>query len=121
MESKIIQVINKMIEKSHLINNVMQNIRDKGEFFFVYNQKYKWSIKFKKDDQTEIFLYYYTDDYAIEYLSGASADDINYITYKVSDFKSQEAFESFQELFNIVKTKLLGIDKVLDDILSEGP
>jgi len=43
----------------------------------------------------------------------------NFMTYRASDFKSQEVDESFRDLYTTVKGKLYGIDKVFDEILGE--
>ncbi|MEC3907796.1 hypothetical protein VOI54_12265 [Tamlana sp. 2201CG12-4] len=114
---KIIQAINSMIENQSKITNVIQT---KEEMFFVYNDKYKWSISESPNEQNEIFLHLYPDkNMSIEELSQVQDWQAhNFVTYKVSDFKTQEAFETFNELYQIVKSKIYGVDDLLDEIIS---
>ncbi|SFR65633.1 hypothetical protein [Maribacter stanieri] len=114
---KIIQAINSMIENQDRITNVIQT---EEEIFFVYNNKYKWSIHESNQEPNEILLYLYPEkDISIEDLSKIEVwPDTKFIVYKVSDFKTKEVFESFNELYQIVKSKVYGVDDLLDDIIT---
>lgn len=117
MDSRVIQVVNTMITKSDLIKNVIPGSLSVSELFFVYNFKYRWSIMYKDTSPDDYILYYYHTDLTITDLAQTPANLLDFITYKASDFKSQEAYESFQDLYNVIKGKLFGMDDVLNDIL----
>ncbi|MGV0996176.1 hypothetical protein [Empedobacter falsenii] len=113
---KIIQVINTMITNSNKISKVLKN---KDEYFFLYNEKHKWSIN--RDEESNFILYFYpTDTYNIKEL--ANFDDWHnfneMVTYKSEDMKSREAFESFSELYQIVSEKLYGLDDIFNEIIN---
>jgi len=116
--NKIIQVINTMISNSERISNVIVN--GENEFFFIYNDKHKWSIVSNGENSIILFLYP-SENITLEEL----AFDVNfdeyktYVSYRAEDFKSIEAIETFKELLRIVKDKIFGVDSILDDILKE--
>lgn len=119
--SKIVRAVNTMIVNRDLITKI---IEVEKEYFFLYKQKYKWSIlPDTKDPEVENYsLIYYKDDRAIEHLShleGPEWESVLYVGYYTRDLKSKEARESFQELYRTVKEKLYNIDEVLDDIIGE--
>lgn len=120
--SKIIQVINTMIINSDKISNVIISKNTK-EYFFLYSNKFKWSItEGVIEDVKQIILYLYPqNDITLGELAKISdfIEYTNYIVYKSSEFKSVEATESFNELLNIVKNKIYGVDEILDTILKE--
>lgn len=114
--AKIIEVVNAMITNQEKITNVIKN---DDEYYFLYNKKYKWSTK--KEDDENYYIYFYPDP-------NKSLDDLtnitdwqgygNYVSYTTADLKTQEAEETFRELFQIVSDKLYGIDKIFDDIIN---
>ncbi|MBA7519520.1 hypothetical protein ES705_11599 [subsurface metagenome] len=114
--AKIIQVINTMIVNADKISNVISSDQ---EYFFLYDNEYKWSMSKGKDEEDEYLLLFYPnpndtiDDILIV------QDWINYpfTSYKVSDFKTTEALESFRELFGLLKGKVFGVDDIFDDII----
>jgi hypothetical protein len=118
--SKIIQAVNSMISNANKITDVLRG-QDDGEIFFLYKGKYKWSIK--AYDGGDYFLYYYPNPKdALSEL--ASIDEENWTNveltmYSTKDIKTQEAKETFRELFLKAKEKLYGMDKVLDDIIND--
>jgi len=113
---KIIQVINAMITNSDKITNV---IKKNKEFFFLYNNKYKWSIS--KNDSDIFFLHIYPgDEKSLDELAVFSEwDNYNFVTYKSDEFKAKEAHESFVELYLLVSEKVAGIDEMFRDILAD--
>ena len=113
---KIVEAVNKMIENSHLISNV---IKEHDEYYFLYNNKTKWSISTEKNSSNDVELMLYPDsNMTIEDLINTKNwNIINYVHYRAADFKTQEATETFNELFLIVKEKVYGIDSLLDDII----
>jgi len=121
--SKIIHAVKNMISKSDKITCVQ---KVKKEVYFMFNDKYMWSIIRYSDtnnsDTLEYYLSYYTGAEKIEeLLSKLEADEynnVNTITYTTSDLKTSEAYETFQQLHQIVEEKSLGVDKVLDEIIA---
>lgn len=116
---KIIQVVNSMISNSDKINNVIVNQRD--ELFFIYNNKYKWSIS-ELDTESKIFLYLYPDmDKNLEQLAFETDFTVyrKFVAYRSNDYKSQEATESFKELLKIIREKKYGVDNILEDIIND--
>lgn len=115
--SKIVQAVNAMISNPHLISNVLQN---DGEHFFLYKQKYKWSIR---KGESGVNLFFYPTSLDLEILRNFDDEDwmrfSEMIVYRDADIGTKEAKSSFQELFTLVKEKIYGIDEVLDDIISD--
>lgn len=115
---KIIEALNSIISNPNKITDVYQN--DK-EFFFLYDDKYKWSITLNPDGHYVAFLYP-KNDKTIEEL--ASMDSLgfvtykNFITFKSEEIKTREATETFAELYRLVSNRLFGVDEILDDIIN---
>lgn len=113
--SKIVQAVNSMIGKSKKISQVFYI--DGNEIFFVYDDKYKWSIKEENDENYS--LHFYLSEEKIEEIANTSdlLPPDAYITYRTDELKTREAKESFRDLYILVKEKLLGADQALDDII----
>ncbi len=121
---KIVRAINVMISNRDKISDVMEHPITK-ELFFLYKNKYVWSI-FKKPEDDEITIYFYKDDerlsplnYLKKLLAKDNFGDVQFMCYRSSEINTREARASFQELYLTVKEKLLGVDEVLDDILHD--
>lgn len=115
---KIVQVVNAMITSKEKISNV---IRDNDEFYFIYDQKYKWSIS-KVDSDDDYFINFYPkDDINIEEISlqRGWGNYKDYVTYSTMDLKTREAHETFTELYQVVAGKLYGIDEIFDNIIGD--
>lgn len=117
---KIVQVINAMISKSDLISDVVrgEGAASRNEYYFRYNNKYTWSILYddKSDDYT---LYFYPNNQESTLtLARGAWTDAEVITFALSEIKTQEAEESYSELYKIVADKLHGLDKIFDDIIN---
>ena len=119
--SKIIQAVNAMVANSDKVTNVEQGEGGK-EFFFLYKEKYKWSIV-KNENKDEYFLHYYPDEMSsIELLASipqGSWEGIQYVTYSTAELKTRESIESFAELYIMVKENLYNINQALDDIIGD--
>lgn len=114
---KIVQVINAMISNQAKIDNVLRN---GGEYFFRYNKKHKWSIIKDESNETYFIHFYPVENVSIEDL----ASDNNgwyseFVTYSTADLKTNEAIESFRELYQIVTGKIYGIDDIFDEIIGD--
>jgi hypothetical protein len=112
---KIVAAVNSMIGNSSLISHV---IKSDEELFFIYDEKFKWSIS--KKDGGEFFMHYYPGQQTLEQLAFHTnwGEFNDFITYSTRDIKTKEARESFGELYQTVQTKLYGIDDVLDYIIN---
>lgn len=113
---KIIQVINAMIIKQEKISSVL---KVGNEYFFLYNNIHKWSIV-KSTDENYFLHFYPTNDMTLDQLSRYQnwTDYSGIITYNSSDLKTQEASESFRELYQIVAEKVFGLDDIFDEIIN---
>ena len=112
--SKIVQAVNAMISNHKLISNV---VRGENEVFFLYKEKYKWSMAFRDGSY---YLWYYPGNQSLEDLSQERwDDDIPMVSYKDADIGTKEAKASFAELYTLVKEKVYGVDEVLDDIIGD--
>lgn len=116
---KIVQVINAMITNQSKIENVVKI--NNSEYFFLYNNKHKWSI-IKNDGIEHYYLHLYPD--ATQTMNSVLSNEQHgiqneYVTYSTEDLKTNEAIESFRELYQIVSSKLYGIDDIFDEILED--
>ncbi|MDR2906462.1 MAG: hypothetical protein LBU91_00530 [Bacteroidales bacterium] len=118
--TKIIQVLNSIIsDKSKITNVIRGNLGGNSEYYFLYNNKYKWSIAKNSDEEYFVHLYPETE----LTLSDLADPDtwnhstVSYVTYSTKDLKTQEAEETFRELYQIVSDKLFGIDDIFNDII----
>lgn len=115
--NKIIRVINAMISNYGKISNVVATPHN--EYFFIYNNKHKWSMIRSGSDFT-LFLYP-DENIKLEELAFDTDFDRynNFVSYRSEEYKSAEATETFSELFKVVKNKIFGVDDILDDILKD--
>jgi hypothetical protein len=117
--SKIVQAVNSMIANSSKIIDV---ISDSNTYYFMYNNKYKWSIYFSSDSNAYL-LNYYSSKMPLNEIAQMPGEEwqyfTDYICYSTKEIGTKEAFSTFQELYRIVKEKLLGIDTVLNDIIGD--
>ena len=104
-----------MIQNSGKITNIR---RRESEYYFLYNKKYKWSIS---KPESVYYLHYYPFDITIEEISEIEEWEVyDYVSYNTKELKSQEAEESFLELYQIIKEKIYNVDEVLDEIIKDG-
>lgn len=116
--TRIVSAINAMIRNSIKIKNVC--LRKGGELFFEYDEKHKWSIHKREDDT---LLWFYPGSFSIDYLANVDGDEwenVQMVTYRLSDIGTREARESFNELYTLLKEKAFGIDDILDEIIEDG-
>ncbi len=110
--NKIILAINSMIQNSDQISDISVS---NNEYFFEY-KGYIWGIfKSKEDYILTFYPNFSTVSHAINMTK--HLHDVANINYNSDAFKNQEDIESFRDLYSIVKEKLYGLDKVLDDII----
>lgn len=116
--SKIVQAVNAMISHENLINKVVPN---GNEYFFLYKNKYCWSIT-KKDDNHIIWFYPGQDDVGtLASLEGPEDwDRIAMVSYRDAEIGTKEAKASFADLYTTIKERAHGVNEVLDDIISDN-
>ncbi len=113
--SKIVQAINSMIVNQDKISGVLE-IPESAMLLFLYDGKYKWGIRCTDDDYILSFI---QTERNLDQLDIEILNNVPTIYYRASELGTKEAFASFQELYQILKEKLLGIDEVLKDIIGE--
>jgi len=121
--SKLVQVINKMISNQDEIRDVTVNENSK-ELFFTYKRNTTWSIEKDENQEYSACIYPNTvlttfqlarmDRYEI-----AAQVRFAYFSTKSKEFKYPEAYESFEELYQIVLEMVLGLDSIFDNILKD--
>lgn len=116
MTNKIIQAANAMLAMPERITNVT---RSNEEFYFRFSEKHTWSIQ-KNPEGTVYTLYYYPVDESIDHIIEmleAGGEGLPVVSYSSKDLRSQEADQTFRELYRVVSEKLYGVDKALDEII----
>lgn len=115
--SKVVRAVNAMITKPDKISDVRAS--DK-ELFFVFDSQYAWSISKEKDGHYKLYFYpNYTSTEELSEIAGPDWNDVAMVTYSTKDLNTVEASESFIELYTLVNEKVLGVDKVFDDIINK--
>jgi len=116
--SKIVQAVNAMISNPEKIGRV---VRGEEEFFFLYNNKYKWSMA-QRDGGYALWFYpgnETLDDLAVSEQSG-DWDNTPMVTYSTTEIGTKEAKSSFSELYTLLKEKVYGVNAALDDIIANS-
>ncbi len=114
---KIVQVVNKIIENKDKISEVQKNGK---EYFFKYDSRYIWSI-LRGEEEEEYWIHFYPKvkmsyEELLDFREWHTLEG-DYLTYSTSVLKTQEAFETFKELYHIIADKLLGVNDIFDEIL----
>jgi hypothetical protein len=122
---KIISAINAMISKPNKIGKIFGDPENSKFYFFVFDGKYVWSIA---ENKGVYYLCLYpqrkvatlsAEDYA-KMLSRMRDEEQNFedsVCYNTKELKTQEAVESFTELFKLIQERQYGVDAMLDDII----
>lgn len=122
---KIVQVINTIISNKEKITEIKV---DNKEFYFLYNNKTKWSVEKTYDDYREDYIVnFYPDD--PDNIVPSDLDDIisdkgfgiltNFASYSARDLGTVEAYETFKDLFDILFDRIYGINDTFDSILAD--
>ena len=116
--SKIVQAVNAMIANPKLITKVIKGER---EIFFLYKEKYKWSMA-KNEQGHSLWFYPGTD--SLEQLASYEGfdweDNVPMVFYQDTKIGTKEAKASFAELYTLLNEKVFGVGEVLDDIISDA-
>jgi len=118
---KIISAANAMIVTRDRITEVIPGTNG-NEIFFLYDDKYKWSIT--KNSATDYTLFFYPGSQKLQELA-SWPDEAWYefntmIRYSSADLGTKEATDTFAELYRIVSENLFGINNVLDEIINNA-
>lgn len=112
--SKVVQAVNSMVSQAELISGVIQS--ERGEIYFVFGNKYVWSIDQAPAD--DFVLYFYPDQTEPkEAMMSDSVPGVPTVRYRSSEIGTREAKASFAELYTIVSSKLWNMEQVLNDII----
>ncbi|MCX7155753.1 MAG: hypothetical protein NTW45_04825 [Rhodocyclales bacterium] len=114
--SKIVQAVNAMIANPQLITNV---VRGEHEFFFLYKNRYTWSMTKREDDYLLWFYPGCSDPNSLTSVEGPEWEGVPMVTYRANEIGTREAKASFSELYTIIKERLYGLNDVLDDIIAD--
>ncbi|WP_430387265.1 hypothetical protein [Dyella sp. 20L07] len=120
--SKIVKAVNVMVANPDWIADVIPAGEERREFFFLYKEKFKWSIV-ESSDKKIYYLHYYPS--GLPLLALASMEEYEWsdfkeiISYSTNDLGGREAFQSFKELYEVVREKAFGMSSVLDEIISD--
>jgi len=118
--NQVIEVINTIIENKINISNV---INDNGMIFFLYKEIHIFSLHSKSDTDLDAFYFnvYPAKEFDINrilYLKhNVGLNEVPMVSFDSDDFKTQEALETFRDLYLVLKSKLYDVDKVFADIL----
>jgi hypothetical protein len=115
--SKIVTAINAMLANQKKINGVLPGATESAnEIFFVYDNKFNWSMR---QVNSNYLLFYYPGSDDIETIAQvADWDPVAFVRYSSDEIGTQEALETFAELFTVIKEKLYGADEALDEIIA---
>ena len=113
--SKIVQAANAMISSQKKITEVTRS-RIGDEIFFLFDNKYVWSIV---ESEGDYVLWFYPKGDLINLASYEHYDwdSVAMIRYSTKDLGTKEAFATFAELYNVVNENMYGVNDVLDDII----
>lgn len=105
---EIVNTINAMVSNPELITSVLRG-QNEAECFFIYDQKYIWSILKRVDG--EFYLACYPDEQDISGLASIHERAWHYIGPHCIEYTSDqlgivEAKSSMNELFDIVNAKM---------------
>lgn len=118
--SKIVQAVNAMIANPNLISKVIKG-KGESELFFLYKDKYKWSMSKREHGYV---LWFYPGNETLEELVSFDGIDwsngVSMVTYQDTEIGTKEAKASFSELYTLLKERVHGVNKVLDDIISDA-
>jgi hypothetical protein len=120
--SKIVKAVNVMVTNPSWISDVIVSGEDRREFYFLYKGQYKWSI-IESVDRKSYYLHYYPGNQRLADLADMEeyewADFKELISYNTTELGGREAFQSFKELYDLVRERAYGMGEVLDEILKD--
>lgn len=120
--TKIVTAVNAMISNPDLICQVENSCYNSDELFFIYKDKYYWSIS-KCDSSSNFYLHYYPKATSIKELTLIDGDEWQHyhpmVSYDTHELATKEAMSTFRELYHITNEKLLGMDEILNDIIGD--
>lgn len=118
--SKIVTAANAMIANPKKISPVLLG-RNESEIFFTYDGKYNWSMT-NSGEKFSLFFYPIGSTYSLQDLSNIDDSDwesVSLIRYSSTDIGTEEAKQTFAELYTLLKEKVYGVNDALDDIIGD--
>lgn len=115
--SRIVSAINAMIANQSKISKVKPGASSNNEIFFIYNNKYVWSVGRSEGKYKMWFYPGGIEQYADLVSHDGTWEGIPMVSYLENEFATPEARQSIQELHRILSEKQFGMDAVLDDII----
>ncbi len=113
--SKIIQAANTMISHPEKITGVILQGR---EGYFLYGP-YKWSVSTNGVGDIYWLTYYPTESTLESIARAGDLPEEEKIVYSSRDIGTKEAFQTFRDLYLMVKEKAVGVHDVLNDIIKD--
>ena len=111
--SKILEAIRSMIDNEGNISDVLEG--EDGEYFFLYNGKFAWSMIKNKEGDLSIYYYPNVDD-PKELVSIIDWEGTKYVANN-SGNKDPDKLQVYEELYALLAKKVFDFDKVLDEII----
>jgi hypothetical protein len=111
--SRIVRVVNAMISNPAYIHKVDKDVD--GKYLFQY-KNYMWGIEVANQNDVDVcYLYFYP-----KWEGGQLwADPIDFIKYSTLQIDGREAYQSFFDLYNLVREKAFNVSQAFDDILKD--
>lgn len=116
--SKIVQALNAMLANPDNITKVM---RGENEYFFLYRDKHKWSIA-RDDTDGSHRVWFYPGEEKLEKLATLPPEEffgLDFVLYHDKEIGTKEARATFAELYLLVRERVFGVNKVLDEIIGD--
>jgi hypothetical protein len=122
--SKIVVAANSMIANSDKITDIVTGISG-NVYYFLYDKKHKWSIYYDDDDYSPAYiLNYFSSNKSLKEICDMGTQEWQkfneFISYSTKEIGTKEAYNTFRELYIIVKEKILNVSDALDEIIGEG-
>lgn len=118
---KIIPTMQAMLKHPENISDVCVGTESHvEEYFFVYGDKYKWSISQAEDGSYNLY-YYALPQFTIKKIAGMRIEEQqpNLMWFTSKNFPGKEQQLAFADLYKVVKAKLFNIDAVMEDIIGD--
>ncbi|ACF13126.1 hypothetical protein Ctha_0657 [Chloroherpeton thalassium ATCC 35110] len=115
--SKIVQAVRKMAANAE---SIIEHKHDDHKFFFTYMEKYLWSLEYDTNEDYYLLQFYPNLEEFMHFLENGQAQQISSISticFSTKQLDSQEAYDSFKDLFQLLKSRKYDFDKVLDEII----
>jgi hypothetical protein len=115
---KIVAAANAMADNPDKINPIV--VGREGEYYFLYDGEYKWSLQPDRDGD-DWWLYYYPGPEELQSMARMDPIEfdgrVEFVAFSTKELKAKEANDSFRALYNVIKEKQVGVDRILDAVI----